>query len=148
MEILRLFATHVIPANAAELPEGSVFHLVVVSGGLANCSRPTGWHRGITLPVLPQDPCLRTLPHTAPQNFVSLRAVRPLLFPLENTVNHFWSRQWIFSEKSIELFPKKTPFAVSAIEPSLPTTMHLLEKFAERTTVSRNAIIVVMTTNL
>ena len=53
------------------------------------------------------------------------------LFSFENTVNNLGAGQWHPITEPIELLPDKVAFVFSAVQPSLPTAVHLIKKFAE-----------------
>jgi len=63
-------------------------------------------------------------------------------------MNNLRNRQRKPRKENLKLLPKEFAFVVPAIQPSFPTTAHLIQELAERSAVSCNTVVSIMTTHL
>ena len=63
-------------------------------------------------------------------------------------MNYLRSGQWKLHQKNLEFLPEEIAFVVSAVQPSLPSTLYLTSKLSKRLDVARNTIVSEMTSHL
>ena len=71
-----------------------------------------------------------------------------LLLRFEDAADDFGGRQRIAFQKKIELLPRHAVLSVSAIEPVLPLAVNQVQKIPQRTGISSDSVIAVMTSHL